>query len=43
MVQRSQGGHSISEQEGPEATASLPFPNMLHWARNLFCWQSACD
>jgi len=42
MVQSSQGGHGISEKEGPDATASLPFPIHL-WACNLSCWQSTCD
>jgi len=43
MVQSSQGGHGISEKEGPKATASLSFPNIHPWACNLSCWQSACD
>jgi len=43
MVQSSQGGNGISEKEGPEATASLSFPNILPWTCNLSCWQSACD
>jgi len=42
MVQSSQGGHGISEKEGPEATASS-FPNIHPWACNLSYWQSACD
>jgi len=28
MVQSSQGGHGISEKEGPEATAFLSFRNI---------------
>jgi len=43
MLQSSQGGHRISEKEGPEATASSSFPNIHHWACTLSCWQSACD
>jgi len=43
MVQSSQGGHDISEKEGPEATASLSFPNIHPWDCYLSCWQSACD
>jgi len=43
MVQSSQGQHSISEIEEPEAIASLSFPNIHHWTCNLSCWQSACD
>jgi len=43
MVQSSQGGHGISEKEGPEATASLSFPIIHPWACNLSCWQSTCD
>jgi len=39
----SRGGRGISEKEGPEATASLSFPNIHPWACNLSCWQSACD
>jgi len=42
MVQSSQGGHGISEKEGPEATASS-FANIHSWACNPSCWQSACD
>jgi len=37
MVQSSQDGHGISEKEGPEATASLSFPNIHLWACNLSC------
>jgi len=37
------GEHGISENEGPEATASLSFPNIHPRAYNLSCWQSACD
>jgi len=37
------GGHGISEKEGPEATASLSFPNIHPWACNLSCWQSTYD
>jgi len=43
MVQSPQGGHGISETEGPKATDSLSFPNIHPWACNLSCWQSACD
>jgi len=43
MVQSSQRGHGISEKEGPEATASLSFPNIHPWACDLSCWQSTCD
>jgi len=37
------GEHGISEKEGPEANASLSFPNIHPWACNLSCWQSSCD
>jgi len=43
MVQSSQGVHDISGKEGPDATASLSFPNIHPWAWNLFCWQNAGD
>jgi len=36
-------GHGIFEKEGPEATASLSFPDIHPWTCNLSCWQSACD
>jgi len=43
-VQSSQrGGHGNFEKVGPEATASLSFPNIHPWACNLSGWQSACD
>jgi len=42
-VQSSQGGARYLWNKGPEATASLSFPNILPWACNLSCWQSACD
>jgi len=35
--------HGISEKEGPEATASLSFPDIHSWAFILFGCQSACD
>jgi len=37
------GGHGVSKKEGPEATASLSFPNIHPWTGNLSCWQSTCD
>jgi len=37
------GEHGISEKEGPEATASLSFPNIYLWACNFSCWQSTCN
>jgi len=37
------GEHGISGKEGPEATASLSFPDIHPWACTLSCWQSACD
>jgi len=38
-----EGEHGMFETEGPEATASLFFPDIYLWACNLSCWQSACD
>jgi len=43
VVHYFKGVHGISEKDGPEATASLSFPNIHPWACNIFCWQSACD